>query len=242
MLKSLKLTPVLCLMIFASLAQAANGPRPDDYSVEDLNAKYSGLKFEAISKLICLRFDTYKTDPESLKKSYISACKSPNEFVCEGEGQYLTMRGIVRSSINTVLKIDSASEFERTVAPAISKTMTVGCPSSRTHFALNLPFLKQHRNMAKRAIFLGNAGYLFNEFIFDEYSYEENGRRKLSIDINAVEYVDGEPETLLDYLDKILVKGHIERLGGSSRGDIEALRNRLIFVYGGRRARQLGNE
>ena len=45
---------------------------------------------------------------------------------------------------------------------------------------------------------------------------------------------------LLDYLDKILEPNHASRLGGSNRGDIAALRNRLIFVFGAKTAEELG--
>ena len=130
----------------------------------------------------------------------------------------------------------------QSVPGVISNALGRSCSDTSYHYALNIPFLKQRRNFAKRAIFLGNAQGLFDEFLFEEYSTVENGKRKTVIDINAVEYVDGEPETLLDYLDKILIHGHIERLGGSNRGDVNALRNDLIFSYGAVNAIELDCE
>ncbi len=211
-------------------------------SLKDLEniGHFTDEQFEKISKVVCSRFDTYKENYKVFMKSKLKECNGPRSFACNGESEYLSMRGIVRATISRVLKISNAVDFESSLPSVISKLMKYNCKSQSEHFKLDIPFLKQRRNIAKRAIFLGNAESFFDDFIFEEYSSFENGKRKTVIDINAIEYVDGEPETLLDYLDKILEPNHASRLGGSNRGDIAALRNRLIFVFGAKTAEELG--
>ncbi|RZO84549.1 MAG: hypothetical protein EVA65_10090 [Oceanococcus sp.] len=212
MLKLIRTTLAFCGVTLASLA----------YAGSDLGGQgtVTDEQIEKISKYICFQFDRYKTDDKSIKKANVSSCKAPYEFVCQGEGEYLSMVGIVRAGINKTLKINSATEFENSIPHVVSQLMTHSCYKPSMHYAVNTPFLKQRRNFAKRAIFLGNAGYLFDEFIFKEYIYEVNGKIKPVIDINAIEMVDGEPETLLDYLDKIVERGHASRLGGSGWNDL----------------------
>ena len=211
-------------------------------SLKDLEniGHFTDEQFEKISRYICKKFDQYKSNTKAVPKKYVSSCKSPTEFVCSGETDYLSMRGIVRVGIHRTLGIKSAQEFENSIPHVISNLMKFSCKDVSRHYDLEIPFLKQRRNIAKRAIFLGNTRSFFDEFIFEDYSSVENGKRKTVIDINAIEYVDGEPETLLDYLDKILEPNHASRLGGSNRGDITALRNTLIFSYGAKTAEELG--
>jgi hypothetical protein len=231
-------TLAIALLAVFTTASHAESPLVDPLPIEEIQARYSDEQFKNISQQVCLLFDMYKKNPKAIKKSYIPMCKAPYEFVCKDEGEYLSMRGIVRSSINLVLEIKSPTEFENSIPYVVSELMKQSCSKTSIHYSLDTPFLKQRRNIAKRAIFLGNTTSFFDRFIFKEYSSVENGKRKTVIDINAVEYVDGQPETLLDYLDKILEPGHASRLGGSSRGDVSALRRTLIR-YGAKRVSEM---
>lgn len=241
----------IALLALFTTASHAESPLPlDPIPVEQIQARYSDDQLQRISKVICIGFDLYKKNNKSFLKAKNPSCKTPNEFVCRDEGDYLSMRGIVRSSTQLALKIEDPTEFENTLPGVVSELMTRSCPRPSIHNALDIPFLKQNRNIAKRAIFLGNTQYFFDEFVFDEYSWLTNGKRQTLIDINAVEYIEpaydksgnlaepGGPETLLDYLDKILKPNHIERLGNSSRGDVSALRRDLI-LYGAKRVSEM---
>lgn len=220
MLKCIRITLAVFLAAAATLAQANEGLRSDYYSVDEIAERYSEKQFESIAVLVCDNLDYYKDDPRTVMKKDFPGCNGAYSFVCAKERETLSIGGIVRASISETLKIRDEAEFEKSVPGVISNALGVNCTDTSYHYALNIPFLKQRRNFAKRAIFIGKAQSFFDNFIFEEYSTVENGKRKTVIDINAVEYVDGEPETLLDYLDKIVERGHASRLGGSNWDDL----------------------
>ncbi|MAS10884.1 hypothetical protein [Salinisphaera sp.] len=136
------------------------------------------------------------------------------------------------------LDADTIAAYERELPIVISKFATMSCPAPSNLGLPNVPFHQQHRNFIKRAIFTGQTIETFNQFLLKDFEYFENGKAKLSWDVNAVEYVDGEPETLLDYVDKVLGAGDNTFLNMERRGTVEDIRI-LLLSLGAVHARDL---
>ena len=83
------------------------------------------------------------------------------------------------------------------------------------------------QHVLKRLVDMNDiTGFYFDYFLQDE-----------SINLNAVEWVKGEPETLLDYLDKILADPHSKGLYDLET--VKQLRGFVIKTYNGKRACEL---
>lgn len=88
---------------------------------------------------------------------------------------------------------------------------------------------RESEHLMKRALALKIQGYIFDDFFFDTEDVDVN--------VNAIEYVDGKPETVLDYLDKILLSPNASRRYVIS--DIKDLKEALIEQYGAKHAKEL---
>lgn len=88
---------------------------------------------------------------------------------------------------------------------------------------------RETEHLMKRAIALSIHNKVFYEFLLDTEDVEINP--------NAVEYVNGQPETVVDYLDKILADPNSSRKYVIS--DIKRLRKDLVNYYGAKSAREL---
>ncbi|NKI15940.1 hypothetical protein HCU74_00780 [Spongiibacter sp. KMU-166] len=148
---------------------------------------------------------------------------------CERGDKYLDMRGIVRATIAQGFRITDGEVLERNLPTLLNELMTYSCDIKSVYALSDVPFHHQKRNIAKRAIFTGQVKDFFNQFLFDDYGYRTGaGQRRVRFDINAVEMVDGEPETLLDYVDKVLGYHSDTYLAEEQRGNVELLRLKLV--------------
>tara|TARA_R110001592_G_scaffold77100_1_gene232336 strand:- start:586 stop:1587 length:1002 start_codon:yes stop_codon:yes gene_type:complete len=188
---------------------------------------YTPKQIAKVASVICSRIDRYKRSSEKAFEIKPEMCVAV-PGMCDDGKKYLDIRGIVRATITQGLKITDNNKFEGQLTAILSEVMTHNC-SIKSSFAItNVPFHNQKRNITKRAVFTGQIASMFNRFLFSDYEFERNGRKAVSWDINAVEIVDGEPETLLDYLDKILAPAHNTYIGYEQRGNARDLRREII--------------
>lgn len=201
-----------------------------------IELNYSDAQYQKTATIICRRLDRFKTDTQIYPLRQPKMCTALPKG-CEAGKKYIGPRGIVRYSADQILKVGDAALLEAQLPAIINKLSTFSCAPS-SHKLLGEPLHEVRRNIVKRAVFLGQTTNFFNRFIFKDYEYQQQGHRRLGIDINAVELVEGQPETLLDYLDTILAPTHKRYLGKAGRDDVEALRYSLI-KRGAVRARDL---
>ena len=86
---------------------------------------------------------------------------------------------------------------------------------------------RETEHLMKRAIALSMQNHVFYKFLL----------KSKETDVNAIEYVNGEPETVLDYLDKILADPNASKKFVIA--DIERLQQVLVRVFDAKRAEEL---
>lgn len=209
----------------------------DIKSINDI-LQYTDEQYKRIAKSICLKLDRQKDNAQAYTLRRPKMCIAlPRE--CKTSKTHIDSRGIVRYTIATVLKIKDSKTLEDSLPAILSNLLKYNCEKVSSHALPDLPFDQVRRNIMKRAVFTGQITDFFNRFIFKDYEQEDtNGYKSLAIDINAVELVEGKPETILDYLDKVLAPTHDAFLGKARRDDIEDLRQMLIN-RGAKRASEL---
>lgn len=93
--------------------------------------------------------------------------------------------------------------------------------------SMHTPNTPQH--LAKRALDLGIHNYYFNRYLFRF--------KNPKIDFNEIEIVNGEEETIIDYIDKILAR---EKDNTNYELDsVKNLRNVLVRKFGAKKASEL---
>lgn len=198
---------------------------------------YSNEQYSKVARVICMRIDDFKQSSAQAFEIKPRMCPAVPRLCAKGQ-KYLDMRGVVRYTVAQGLKIKDSEKLENALPAILSELMKHPCSIKSTYALSDVPFHNQRRNIAKRAIFTGQTASFFNHFLFNDYGYDENGKKKVKVDINAVEYVGGEPETLLDYVDKVLAPDHDGFLGYEQRGNVESLRDALISI-GAKKASEL---
>ena len=187
---------------------------------------YTSKQYAKAARVICKKLDYFKRDPKTFRVKRPQMCTAlPDE--CANDAEYLYSRGISRYTVQKVMDITPAERFNEQFPAIFEQLLTYSCPAS-SHAVSDEPFHNVRRNPMKRAVFLGRIDNFFNDFIFKDYEIKVNGQRRLSIDINAVEQVEGQPETIIDYLDKALAPVFSNYLGKATREDLEDLRQMLI--------------
>ncbi|WP_027671329.1 hypothetical protein [Rheinheimera baltica] len=83
---------------------------------------------------------------------------------------------------------------------------------------------RESEHLLKRMINLGEDSNFFYRFLLKDKQ----------VDVNAVEYVDGEPETIIDFIDKILLTPEMQRY--YSVKELQKLRKNLIKHFGAKKA------
>jgi hypothetical protein len=81
---------------------------------------------------------------------------------------------------------------------------------------------KGRRNFIKEAITVAYHNPMINNFLIEKFLLDEEGSPM--IDFNAVDIINGQPETVLDYLDSVLDGTAKIKLNANSREDLENLR------------------
>ncbi|MES1933741.1 hypothetical protein T35B1_14105 [Salinisphaera shabanensis T35B1] len=207
---------------------------------------YDDAKLKVVHRVLCGQIDMFKN----------SSCKAfplRDEYChlvpgkCARDDEYLDIRGVVRTTIARGLfgrdyghqqNAATIAAYERELPIIISKLAATSCPTASNLGLPNVPFHQQHRNFIKRAIFTGQTDETFDLFLLKDFEHFKNGKAALDWDVNAVEYVDGEPETLLDYVDKVLAAPDDGYLNMERRGTVIRLR-KLLVHHGAVHARDL---
>lgn len=198
---------------------------------------YDAAKLNVIHRFLCGQIDMFKN---SSYKAF--PIRGPDYCLyvpgqCARGDEYLDIRGVVRTTVaRGIWRRDFGQQSAATVAAynrelptMISKMATYSCTDASNLGLENIPFHQQHRNFLKRAIFVGLTDSMFEHFLLKDYETRDaQGRYKLTWDVNAVETVDGEPETLLDYVDKVLAHSSDNYLHMERRGTLETLRILLL--------------
>tara|TARA_B100001939_G_scaffold98262_1_gene84601 strand:- start:101 stop:922 length:822 start_codon:yes stop_codon:yes gene_type:complete len=211
---------------------------------------YDEEQLARTGRVLCGQIDRFKDSSSKAFPIRDEFCPLVPEK-CARDDKDLDIRGMVRTTIARgllgrpaqgrvlgQLSAATIAAYERELPIIISELATMSCPAATNLGLPNVPFHQQHRNFIKRAIFTGQTVETFNQFLLKDFEYFENGKAKLSWDVNAVEYVDGEPETLLDYVDKVLGAGDNTFLNMERRGTVEDIRI-LLLSLGAVHARDL---
>lgn len=198
---------------------------------------YTDQQYQRIARSVCLKLDRYKDNAQAYILRKPKMCTALPE-ACRANKTHIGPRGLTRYTIATILKIRDTESLERDLPALISKTLSFNCPKPSSHALPDLPFDQQLRNIMKRAAFVAQSDNFFRRFLFKDYEYEVDGKLRLKVDINAIEMVEGEPETILDYLDKVLAPTHDAFFGKARRDDMEDLRV-MLLERGALRARAL---
>ena len=198
---------------------------------------YDDAKLKRVHSVLCGQIDRFKN---SSYKSF--PIRQPDMCLyvpgqCARGDEYLDIRGVVRTTVaRGIWRRDFGQQSAATVAAynrelpiIISKLAATSCPSASKLGLPNIPFHQQRRNFIKRAIFVGYTDSMFEHILLKDYETRDaQGQYKLTWDVNAVETVDGEPETLLDYVDKVLAAPDDGYLNMERRGTVRNVRVLLI--------------
>lgn len=190
---------------------------------------FTSEQYHKVARGICMRIDRFKQSSAQAFEIRDKMCPAVPSL-CKGGSKYLDMRGVVRVTVAQGLRLSDPNVIEAILPAVLSELLTYSCDVVSAYALSDVPFHQQKRNYAKRAIFTGQTSDMFNQFLFNDYGYDLTDGKAVAWDINAVEMVDGEPETLLDYVDKILVPEHPIFLGEEQRGNVESIRDAFISI------------
>lgn len=219
---------VLSLSLILSLVAVVNVSHASSNALAEVDAlPYTDEQYLILARSLCMQFDRYTDNAQAFTLRRPKMCVALPRL-CKTDRKHIGPRGLTRYTIARMFKIQDTETLETQLPAIISKGLTYSCSNLSSHALSDIPFHQTKRNYMKRAVFVGQISNFFNRFIFKDYEIEQDGQKRLAIDINAVEIVDGEPETILDYLDKVLAPTHDAFLGNARRDDLEDLRQMLI--------------
>lgn len=199
---------------------------------------YGTKQYNTVAQEICSNIDRYKQEAGTGFPILPAMCVAVPKACKRGDKQ-LDMRGMIRVTIAQGFDITDSDYLERYLPALLSGVISHSCDTTSTYALPGVADHEQKRNILKRAIFTDQTGEMFNRHLFRDYPYNSHTGKRLLININAVEFVDGEPETLLDYLDKILMPESNVQLSETQRNSFNSLRAAITHVFGAVNARNL---
>ena len=140
----------------------------------------------------------------------------------------LSARNATGEDIPTLIKNEFAKHLSINVAdPDYQTKITQFWNANQNDFICSGKIQERYReseHLLKRMINLNEDSNFFYRFLLKDKQ----------VDVNAIEYVDGEPETIIDFLDKIIPDPNKDRY--YSKKELIKLRKNLIKHFGAKKA------
>ena len=183
------------------------------------------LTFLSALLLASITFSVHADSTSNTKQAHQVQNRKFAQDLCFAVHRARNMSG---EDIPTLIKNEFAKHLGINVTDADYQTkVTQFWNANQNDFICSGKINTQYReseHLLKRMINLNEDSNFFYRFLLKDKQ----------VDVNAVEYVDGEPETIIDFIDKILLTPEMQRY--YSVKELQKLRKNLIKHFGAKKA------
>ena len=186
------------------------------------------MRFLSFLSALILASITFGVHADSTSNTKQSLQAQNRKFADELCVRVLSARNATGEDIPSLIKNEFAKHLGINVTDADYQTkVTQFWNANQNDFICSGKINTQYReseHLLKRMINLNEDSNFFYRFLLKDRQ----------VDVNAVEYVDGEPETIIDFIDKILLTPEMQRY--YSVKELQKLKKNLIKHFGAKKA------